>query len=269
MRTVQSDVEAALATVLRLPAPPRLTVAGRTDAGVHARGQVAHLDLPADLLVIMQKGATGDDASRAYLHDHRGEGGGLARLARSLNGVLGHDVRIKQARLAPSGFDARFAALSRRYSYRVADGGFVDPLRRNDTLAWPKTGRLDVDAMNVAAQLMLGEHDFAAFCRRREGGSTLRGLLRFDWSRDDDGVVIADVEADAFCHSMVRSLVGALLAVGDGRRERSWPAALLSHGARESSVAVVPPHGLTLEEVRYPDDDKLAARVEVTRSRRG
>jgi tRNA pseudouridine38-40 synthase len=250
LRTVQGDVETALATVLRLPAPPPLTVAGRTDAGVHARGQVAHVDIPADLPADLP--ADG--------------GGGFARLARSLNGVLAHDVRIKQARLAPPGFDARFSALSRRYSYRVTDSGFVDPLRRRDTLAHLR--RLDVDAMNVAAELLLGEHDFAAFCRRREGATTVRGLLRFEWSRDDE-VVIANVEADAFCHSMVRSLVGALLAVGDGRRDPSWPAALLLKGERESSVTVVPPHGLVLEEVRYPDDDKLAARAELTRNRRG
>ena len=263
LRTVQSDVESALATVLRLPAPAQLTVAGRTDAGVHARGQVAHVDVPADSVVIMQAGATRERAGCAYLHDHRAA---LARLTRSLNGVLPSDARIKQTRVAPAGFDARFSALSRRYTYRVADG-FVDPLRRRDTLAHPRS--LDAEAMNVAAEQLLGEHDFAAFCRRREGAGTVRGLLRFDWSRADDGVLVANVEADAFCHSMVRSLVGALLAVGDGRREAAWIAALLAKAERESSVTVVPPHGLTLEEVRYPDDDKLAARAEVTRNRRG
>jgi tRNA pseudouridine38-40 synthase len=260
---VQSDVESAVATVLRLPGPAQLTVAGRTDAGVHARGQVAHVDVPTNSVVIMQVGATRDRAGCAYLHDHRAS---MARLTRSLNGVLAPDVRINRLSVAPPGFDARFSALSRRYTYRVCDG-VVDPLRRRDTYAHPRS--VDVEATNAAAQQLLGEHDFAAFCRRREGASTVRGLLRFDWSRADDGVVVANVEADAFCHSMVRSLVGALLAVGDGRREPSWPAALLAKGERESSVTVVAAHGLTLEEVRYPDDDKLAARAEVTRNRRG
>lgn len=241
MRTVQSEVETALATVLRLPAPPLLTVAGRTDAGVHARGQVAHVDVPAD---------------------HRAA---VARLPRSLNGVLAHDVRIKQARLAAPGFDARFSALSRRYTYRVSDG-FLDPLRRHDTLAHPRP--LDVETMNIAAQLLLGEHDFAAFCRRREGASTLRGLRRFDWSRDDDGVLVANVEADAFCHSMVRALVGALLAVGDGRRDVGWPASVLAGRVRDSAVTVVSAHGLTLEHVCYPDDERLATRAVATRRRR-
>jgi tRNA pseudouridine38-40 synthase len=240
LRTVQGDVELALATVLRLSEPPSLTVAGRTDAGVHARGQVAHLDVPA----IAVDGA---------------------RLARSLNGVLAPDVRIREARVAPTGFDARFSALSRRYSYRVADR-WLDPLRRHDTLAYPKS--LDIEIINAAARALVGEHDFAAFCRRREGASTIRGLLAFDLARGADGVVVASVEADAFCHSMVRSLVGALLAVGDGRRDPGWPASVLKAGARDSAVTVVAAHGLTLEEVRYPDDAELAARAMTTRARR-
>jgi tRNA pseudouridine38-40 synthase len=182
-----------------------------------------------------------------------------------LNGVLPDDVRVRAVRLAPSGFDARFSALSRRYSYRVADG-FLDPLRRRDTLPWSRT--LDVAAMNAASESLLGEHDFAAFCRRREGASTVRGLLGFDWARDDCGIVVATVAADAFCHSMVRSLVGALLLVGDGRRAVSWPASVLSRGTRDSGATVVGPQGLTLEEVRYPDDAELATRADLTRRRR-
>ena len=265
-RSVQGELEAALGTVLRLPEPPQLTVAGRTDAGVHARGQVAHVDVP--LALIMQIGATASVGGCAYLHDHEGSAR-LERLMRSLNGVLPREVRLRAVRFAPPGFDARFSALSRRYSYRVADG-YLDPLRRHDTLAHPRV--LDVDAMNAAALSLLGEHDFAAFCRPREGATTVRRLLAFDWLREDTGVdagvVVARVEADAFCHSMVRALVGALLAVGEGRREIGWPASVLAAEVRDSAVMVVAAHGLTLEEVRYPDDAKLAERAITTRRRR-
>jgi tRNA pseudouridine38-40 synthase len=240
-RTVQGDIEVALATALRMTAPPQLTVAGRTDAGVHARGQVAHVDVAA-------------------LPEH-----GERRLVRSLNGILAADVRVNDVRLAARGFDARFSALSRRYSYRVADG-LLDPLRRRDTLAWPRP--LDVEAMNAAATRLLGEHDFAAFCKRREGATTVRGLLGFDWRRDENDVVVARVEADAFCHSMVRALVGALLAVGEGRRDVGWPSSMLESRVRDSAVNVAPAHGLTLEEVKYPDDEELAARASATRRRR-
>jgi tRNA pseudouridine38-40 synthase len=229
--------------VLRLDAPPRLVVAGRTDAGVHATGQVAHVDLP---------GPTPD----------------LHHLRRGLNGVLPPDVRVRRVSGAPQGFDARFAALARRYVYRVTDG-IPDPLRRADTLAWPRP--LDVGAMSSAAALLVGEHDFAAFCKRREGATTIRRLLRLELRRDADGepgVVEATVEADAFCHSMVRALLGALLAVGEGRKPADWPRDVLVRGVRDPAVAVAPAHGLTLREVRYPPDDELAVRAEQTRRMR-
>jgi tRNA pseudouridine38-40 synthase len=263
-RTVQGELEAALATALRLDEPPRLTVAGRTDAGVHARGQVAHLDVPASRIAITQSGVTPEGTGRAHAHHHASEW--AARLVRSATGLLSADVRLREIGVAPSGFDARFSAVARRYSYRVADG-WLDPLRRRDTLAHPRA--LDVDAMNEASRLLAGEHDFAAFCRRREGASTVRGLLAFDWHRDDAGVAVARVEADAFCHSMVRSLVGAVLAVGEGRRDARWLVSLLRAPSRDSAVSVVAPHGLTLEHVRYPDDEELAARARSTRRRRG
>ena len=232
--TIQGAIEDALAVVLRLEAAPVLTVAGRTDAGVHARGQVAHVDVPAE----------------------------PDNLARRLNGLLPPGIRIRAVTVAPAGFDARFSALSRRYSYRVADS-FPDPLHRHDTVVHGKP--LDLIAMNDASALLVGEHDFAAYCRQREGATTVRRLLRLDWTRDSDDVAVATVEADAFCHSMVRALVGALLAVGDGRRPASWPAAVLAAGVRDSAVTVAPAHGLTLEEVRYPPDEELAARAEETR----
>jgi tRNA pseudouridine38-40 synthase len=244
-RTVQAQIEDALSRVLRLSEPARLTVAGRTDAGVHATGQVAHLDLPAAAWP-----ADGD------------------RVLRSLAGVLPPDVRVHALAPAPPGFDARFSALWRRYRYRVCDApAGADPLRRHDTLWYARplaTGR-----MNAAARLLLGEHDFAAFCRRREGATTVRQLLRLDWARDgaDDGpgVIEATVVADAFCHNMVRAMVGALLAVGEGRREPDWPARVLAAAVRDGAVHVAPAHGLCLAEVRYPDAAELATRAAETR----
>jgi len=252
LRTVQAEVERALAVVLRLPEPPPVTAAGRTDAGVHARGQVLHVDVPIDALRVVGAAETGAaDAA--------------AQLAARLNGVLPDDIAVHAVGLAPPGFDARFSALARRYSYRVADRRW-DPLRRRDTLRWPRP--LDETAMNAAGAALLGEHDFAAFCRRRENATTIRRLLRFEWLRDGDGVLVAQVEADAFCHSMVRALVGAALAVGAGRRPVGWPAEVLATRVRDPAVTVVPPHGLTLEEVCYPPVDLLAARAAQTRRRR-
>jgi len=250
LRTVQGVLEPAFGTVLRLPVPPLVTIAGRTDSGVHARGQVAHVDVPADAepLQAMLAGAAGPDA-----------------VARRLNGVLGLDVRVRSVTIAPDGFHARFAALSRRYSYRVADHWFFPP-RRHDTLAHPH--ELDLEAMNAASQLLLGERDFAAFCRRREGATTVRTLLGLEWTRDDVGVAIARVVADAFCHSMVRSLIGTLLEVGDGKRDVGWPAAVLAGRDRSAAGRVAAAHALTLEEVRYPPDAELLARTQVTRHRR-
>lgn len=249
-RTVQEELERAIATVLRLPEPwaalPRLVVAGRTDAGVHALGQVAHLDLPGELFDPM----------------------GPPELARRLNSKLGDDVRILGASRAPDGFDARFSALSREYAYRVSAAPAVaNPLRRVDTLAWPRP--LDVEALRAASGLLLGEHDFAAYCRRREGATTVRALTRLEWAIDTEGVLVATVVADAFCHSMVRSLMGALLAVGDGRRPGEFPASLLARGERANEVTVAPPHGLTLIRVTYPPDAQLAARAIVARAVRG
>jgi tRNA pseudouridine38-40 synthase len=240
LRTVQDEVERALATVLGLPAA-RLTVAGRTDAGVHARGQVAHLDVPGS--------------------QWPGEAGPVLR---RLAGLLPPDVRVRAIGPAPDGFDARFSALWRRYSYRVCDeSAAADPLRRGDTLWHPRS--LDVALMNEAAAALAGEHDFAAFCRRREGASTVRALLRLEWQRTAPGLAEAAVVADAFCHNMVRALTGALLAVGDGRQPPGWPAVVLAAGVRDPAVHVAPAHALCLEEVCYPPPGELAARAATTR----
>ncbi|MDX6374065.1 MAG: tRNA pseudouridine38-40 synthase [Nocardioidaceae bacterium] len=242
LRTVEGELAGAVATVLRL-SYVELTCAGRTDSGVHARGQVVHADLDA-------------------LPD------GPERLGRRLNGILGHDVRVHRAIEAPPGFDARFSASWRRYAYRVADRPeVVDPLRRGHVLA--RSRPVDEALMNAAALALLGEHDFASFCRQREGATTIRTLLDLHWEREPDGLLVANVRADAFCHSMVRSVVGCLLAVGEGRQSPDWAAEVLAAQQRDSAVAVAPAHGLTLEEVSYPPDAELAARAEVTRTRRG
>jgi tRNA pseudouridine38-40 synthase len=240
-RTVQQDLETALTTVLR--APVRLTVAGRTDAGVHATGQVAHCDVPA--------GAWEEQGDR---------------LVRRLRGVLPPDIAVTSAEPPHRDFDARFGALARHYVYRLTDApAGPAPLRRFDTVGRPRP--LDAEAMALAAALLLGEHDFAAFCRRREGATTVRTLLALNVTRDADLVTVV-AAADAFCHSMVRSLVGALLVVGEGRRDPEWPAGLLPRLERSGEVPVAPARGLTLVAVDYPPDDELAARVSLTRNRR-
>ncbi len=249
LRTVQGDVEAALATVLRTDGV-RLTVAGRTDTGVHARGQVAHVDLdPA--LVEAARGRSPED--------------GPTTLTRRLNGVLDPDVRVHRTTVAPDGFDARFSAVWRRYAYRVADGPAVtDPLTRGHVLAWSRP--LDLDAMNAASALLLGEQDFASFCKKREGATTIRTLLDLRWERDAAGLAVGTVRADAFCHNMVRSLVGCLVAVGEHRRSSGWAREVLLGRRRDPAVTVVHAHGLTLEEVGYPADDQLAARAQEARA---
>jgi tRNA pseudouridine38-40 synthase len=248
LRTVQGTLESALAQVLRVEAVST-TCAGRTDTGVHARGQVAHIDVVEEAVV--------RSAGRSTRPP-------VEALLRRLNGVLPADIRLHRVSVAPEGFDARFSAVWRRYAYRIADAPeLVDPLARRWVLAWPRA--LDVDAMNAAAARLRGEHDFAAFCKRREGATTIRTLLELSWARDEQGLAAATVRADAFCHNMVRALVGAMLAVGEGRREPEWAGEVLRRGERDPRVTVVHPHGLTLEEVGYPSDDELAVQAEAAR----
>ncbi|HEU5128457.1 MAG TPA: tRNA pseudouridine(38-40) synthase TruA [Glycomyces sp.] len=218
------------------------TVAGRTDAGVHAVGQVVHVDVPTAKWEALAE-----------------------KLLWRMRGILPPDVRVTSAEAVDPSFNARFAARWRRYVYRVSDAVWgVDPLRRADTLAWPRP--LDVERMHAACQRLIGEHDFVGFCKQREGATTIRELLQYDWVRDGDGVAVATVRADAFCHSMVRSLVGAALAVGDGRRDEEWLAAILRLGERANDVHVVGPHGLALVEVSYSDDpEDWRSRIDLTR----
>ncbi|WP_380158415.1 tRNA pseudouridine synthase A [Kineococcus sp. R86509] len=250
LRTVQGELIAGLARVLRLDPAPRLTVAGRTDAGVHANGQVAHVDVPRARWDAVP-GRSGTEPAAA--------------LVRRLAGVLPPDVRVHRAGLAPEGFDARFSALRRRYAYRVCDDpAGLPPLRRFDVLHHRRP--LDLGAMDLAARSLVGLREFAAFCRPREGATTVRTLLAYSWTRDGDGLLVADVQADAFCHSMVRALVGAALAVGDGRRDVAWPRLVQDAAVRDPTVAVVAAQGLTLEEVVYPADGDLAARAHEARA---
>jgi tRNA pseudouridine38-40 synthase len=259
LRTVQEVVQQALGWVLGLPEPPELTVAGRTDAGVHARGQVAHADVPAENWQA-QSGQTQTQTQTLAPTPTPAP----VVIARRLARALPPDVRVRAISAAPAGFDARFSALWRRYSYRVCDDpASADPLRRHDTLWYPRP--VDVDRMNRAASALIGEHDFAAFCRRREGATTVRELLRLEWVRTEPGLAVATVAADAFCHNMVRALVGAMLPVGDGRRDPTWPAEVLAAQLRNPAVVVVAPHPLCLEEVAYPPAADLAARAQATR----
>lgn len=251
-RTVAGVLDEALSTVFRTPV--RVFGAGRTDSGVHASGQIAHLDVPADAL--------------AHAHPRRPREGEpeFLPLVRRLGRFLPADVRVRDIGRAPAGFDARFSALRRHYAYRISLAPYgVEPHLARFVTAWPRA--LDVDAMAAASRDLLGLHDFAAFCRHRPGATTIRDLQRLDWSREGD-LVTARVSADAFCWSMVRSLVGALLAVGEGRREPGWCATLLGAAARSSDFAAAPARGLTLIGVDYPPDDQLAERIAVTRDLR-
>ncbi|WJY94077.1 tRNA pseudouridine synthase A [Corynebacterium felinum] len=251
LRTVQKVLEEALALILRHPV--ELTVAGRTDAGVHAAGQVAHFDIPESAL------------------DTRSIAGNPANLIRRLARLLPEDVRVHDASLAPEGFDARFSALRRHYVYRLtAHPRGALPTRAIDTAHWPK--KLDLSAMQEAADALIGLHDFAAFCKHREGATTIRDLQEFSWHDVSTPIepltYEAHVTADAFCWSMVRSLVGCCLAVGEGKRELGFSASLLSETQRSSRVPVAPAKGLSLVGVDYPVDDQLAARAHLTRAKR-
>ena len=251
LRTVQDEVERALDLVLRTSGTT-VTVAGRTDAGVHARGQVAHVDVDPEALAAVA-GRGGDPPPEA--------------LARRLNGILGPDVQVRRVSTAPEDFDARFSAVWRRYAYRIADRPeLVDPLTRHHVLARPRP--LDLEAMNEASAMLLGEQDFAAFCRKRPGATTIRTLIDLHWEREGAGTVVGTVRADAFCHNMVRSLVGCLVAVGEGRHEPGWAADVLAARVRDPAVTVLHAHGLTLEEVGYPAADRLGDRARESRALR-
>ena len=238
-RTVQQAVEEAISTVTQLKA--ETIVAGRTDAGVHATGQVIHVDIPESIAL--------DD------------------LAYKLNRILDEDIRINQIQIAPPAFHARFSALRRYYEYRLLDENkVIPPLARFNTEPWYRP--LDLDLMNEASALLLGTHDYAAFCKFREGATTIRTLESYSWRRDSDGFLIGDVVADAFCYSMVRNLVGAIACVADGRKDVSWISTLLENRERVSDSLVFSGRGLTLYKVDYPSDAELLERAAKTIARR-
>lgn len=256
LRTVQGELESALARIVG--GAPRLVVAGRTDAGVHATGQVAHLDLDEEQVARLPRRRRDNDELDA-----------IAALAGRLRGVLGAyaDVTVSRTSLAPDGFDARFSAVWRRYSYRLADAATgYDPLERQRTTS--VRSFLDLASMDAAASRLIGLHDFAAYCKPREEATTIRTLLEYDWRRGDDGVLVANVRADAFCHSMVRALVGACVAVGEGRIDIDDVVAIREARLRIPETKVLAARGLVLAEVGYPADELLAARAEQTRNRR-
>ncbi len=256
LRTVEGVLAHGLTRLARRDEPLRVTVAGRTDAGVHARGQVAHVDFPAD--------AWGAMPGRMQRSEAEG-------MRNRLAGVLPRDIVVWAVDLAPAGFDARFSATERRYTYRVSDQKATEePLRRREVLWHPR--ELDIVVLNAASATLTGLRDFAPFCRAREGSTTIRSLAEFSWERPQEGadahLAVATLKADAFCHSMVRSLVGAVLAVGEGRRDLAWLAHVAGSSARTSAVTVAPPHALTLDDVAYPQDGKLGERAEQTRAKR-
>ena len=238
-RTVQQVIEDAISTVAQAKA--ETIVAGRTDAGVHATGQVIHVDLPESLE--------------------------LSDLAYKLNRILDEDIRVNQISIAPPAFHARFSALRRYYEYRILDENkVIPPLARFNTESWYRP--LDVDVMNQASALLLGTHNYAAFCKFREGATTIRTLETYSWRRDRDGYLIGDVVADAFCYSMVRNLVGAIVCVADGRKDLSWITRLLEVKERVSDSLVFPARGLSLYKVDYPADAELMERAAKTIARR-
>jgi tRNA pseudouridine38-40 synthase len=244
-RTIQDLVEEAIACISR--SSVESVVAGRTDAGVHATGQVIHVDLPE---TVFADGLTYRD------------------LRYKLNRILDEDVRIMEISDAPEGFHARFSALRRIYTYKIVDNNeVIAPLSRYDVAPWYRP--LDVDLINKASALVLGHHDFAAFCKFKDGGTTIRTLEKYQWRRDSQGLLTAEVVADAFCYSMVRNLVGAVICVADGRKDPSWIQELLANKERVSDSLVFPARGLSLTRVEYPSDNELLDRARVTIGKRG
>lgn len=248
--TVQGRLEEALSLITRQPA--QLTVAGRTDAGVHARGQVAHLDVTKDFWLSLSRGREESDELRGERLRARLEG--LA--GRGLNGALA----LKQISVVTRDFDARFSALSRTYRYLICDDPRAqDPCRLDIART---SSPLEETTMQVAAQALCGEHDFLPFAKPREGATTVRTLHSFMVSRPYPGIVQAMIRADAFCHSQVRFMMGALIEIGRGKYQPNWVGELLAAGVRDQRVPLADGRGLTLWEVAYPPADQYALQAQ-------
>jgi len=255
LRTVQGELESALALMLRVPAETiNLTVGGRTDAGVHARGQVCHLDVTQDQISKLQ-----------------GRTPHISGIPRKINGALKRiqagDIYVHDVVVVPVTFDARFSALTRRYEYRVRPVDVrSDPLTRHFTVDLDR--EVDLGVLEDASRTLLGLQDFSSFCKARPGATAVRTLLEFTWTREPDGVLSARIAADAFCHSMVRSLVGGVLGVATGRYTVNVLADLTAARTRSSTIRVMPPHGLSLQEIEYPEESLFDVRAEQTRAKR-
>ncbi len=208
-----------------------LTVAGRTDRGVHARGQVVHVDVDTQV----------PRAARAVDH--------LPGLRKRLDAMTGDAITVWAVTRVGAGFDARFSATARFYRYQLVDTPLPDPVTRHDR--WHVDDPLSVPAMRQAARHLLGEHDFAALCRRAEGKHTIRRLDHVTVRRRDDAVIEVKLDGPAFCHQQVRSIVGCLVEVGAGRRHPGWLADVLASRDRARAARVAPPQGLVLERVSY------------------
>ena len=235
-RTVQGELENAISTLLRVD---RVIVqcAGRTDAGVHATAQVIHFDIAEKDAMEMKD------------------------LAYKINAILPEDISIQELEVTTPDFDARFAALSRSYEYLIFQGPRNPLLRDRAYRSWAP---LDVTAMNDASQSLIGLHDFSAFCKKREGATTIRTLMKFVWTETPDGLIKVELEADAFCYSMVRGLIGAVLAIGEGKFDKAWLENYLAGKEREAHVFAAPAWGLTLVDVKYPEPGDYAKRIAET-----
>lgn len=243
-RTVAGELAAALARMAGHPL--RIVCAGRTDTGVHATGQVLHADLDAAFV---------DDWAERSAPKGGAASADLAMLAGSLNKQVGPACAVLAARVAPDGFDARHSAVARRYRYRILTGASPDPLRRN--LVWHVATPLDLPPMRLAADALLGEHDFSAFCRRPDGHSgplNRRVLSTRVAAGRAHGELDFSIEANAFCQRMVRSIVGALASVGEGRMTPADVVEILRTADRARGSRLAPAHGLCLETVRYPPE---------------
>jgi tRNA pseudouridine38-40 synthase len=233
VRTVGGVLASAMERVLRLAAPPQLTCAGRTDAGVHAREQWVHADLPLT--------ATAD----------------LPGLQRRLLKLLGPEVVVGAVDMAPPGWDARRSALSRTYRYTVLATASPDPLRAGSV--WWLPGPLDRRAMDLAADALVGEHDFASFCRKQGDGTLVRRVTGAGWTECGAGTLVFEITANAFCQQMVRAIVGTLVDMGSGRRKPGEMLGIIRARDRARTGQLAPPQGLVLWSVAYPPDEPRAA----------